>query len=63
MVEDVCVATSFLSDCFSIRLGRTAVLSWGVGRVFVADPRLGIWSGNWGLGWGKSDTFTLDNPG
>ena len=43
--SSVCVATSFLSDCFSTRLGRTPVLTWGVGRVFVADPRLGIWSG------------------
>ncbi|KAK2567575.1 hypothetical protein P5673_008413, partial [Acropora cervicornis] len=33
------------------KLGRTPVLTWGVGRVFVADPRLGIWSGHRGLGW------------
>ena len=46
----VCVATSFLSDCFSTKLGRPPVLTWGVGRVFVADPRLEIWSGHWGLG-------------
>ena len=61
--SSVCLKNSFLSDCFSTRLGRTPVLTWGVGRVFVADPRLGIWSGHWGLGRGKSDTFTLDNPG
>ena len=60
--SSVCVATSFLSDCFSRRLGRTPVLTWGVGRLFVGDSRLGMWSAHWGLGWGKSDTFTLDNP-
>ena len=55
--SSVCVATSFLSDCFSTRLGRTPVLTWGVGRVFVADPRLGIWSGHWGLGGCKSCNY------
>jgi len=59
----VCVPTSFLSDWFSTRFGRTPVLTWGVGRVFVADPELRIWSGHGGLEWGNPDTFTLDNPG
>ena len=60
--SSVCVAMSFLSDCFSTRFGRTPVLTSGVGRVVVADPGLGIWSGHGGLGWGNSDKFTLDNP-